>query len=118
MLQLAIVSVILGAIGQVLVKLGARHLELSFARQELAATLWTLLRNLPVMGGLLLYGISFLLWVKVLTKLELSYAYPLVSIGYVLVMICSYWLFREQLSLPRLFGTGLIILGVVLVARS
>lgn len=118
MFTLAIVSVILGALGQVLVKLGARHLELSFAWHDLGQTLWTIVKNAPVMGGLFLYGVSFLLWVKVLTKLELSYAYPLVSIGYILVMACSYFLFKENLSLYRLLGTLLIIAGVVVVARS
>jgi multidrug transporter EmrE-like cation transporter len=115
---MAIISVLLGAAGQVLVKMGARNLELSFAWHDLFASLWTILRNLPVMSGLLLYGLSFLLWVKVLTELDLSYAYPLVSLGYILVIICSYFLFKEQLSAYRLFGILLIIAGVVVVARS
>lgn len=118
MIALAILSVILGAVGQVLVKLGAARLDLSFAWRDLGQSALGMLRNLPVMSGLFLYGISFLLWVKVLTKLELSYAYPLVSLGYVLVVVCSYFLFHESISLQRVCGIIVIIAGVVLVARS
>lgn len=118
MLGLALVSVFLGAIGQILVKLGATHLELDFSSAHLVGSLLAIFKNLPVMSGLFLYGISFLLWVKVLTKLELSYAYPLVSLAYVLIMLVSWLAFKESLSIYRLLGTFLIILGVVLVARS
>ncbi|HVJ49801.1 SMR family transporter [Desulfitobacterium sp.] len=118
MLGLALVSVLLGAIGQILVKLGAIHLELDFSSTHLFGSLFSILKNLPVMSGLFFYGISFLLWVKVLTKLELSYAYPLVSIGYVLIMLVSWLVFKESISIYRILGTLFIIFGVILVARS
>ncbi len=47
------------------------------------------------MAGIISYGVSFLLWIKVLSKVELSYAYPMVSLGYVLVMIFSYFSLKK-----------------------
>jgi len=58
------------------------------------------------------------LWIKVLSKVELSYAYPMVSLGYVLIMIFSYFFFKENITPIRIVGVVLIMIGVVLVARS
>jgi multidrug transporter EmrE-like cation transporter len=118
MIVLILVSVFLGAIGQVLVKYGASALELNFAGKYLIASIVSILKNIPVMCGIISYGVSFLLWIKVLSKVELSYAYPMVSIGYILVMFFSYFLFKENISVMRVFGVILIIAGVILVARS
>lgn len=70
------------------------------------------------MAGIISYGISFLLWIKVLSKVELSYAYPMVSLGYVLVMIFSYFFFKENITPIRILGVAFIMIGVILVARS
>ncbi|MCT8976797.1 SMR family transporter [Clostridium sp. CX1] len=118
MIVLILVSVFLGAIGQVLVKYGASSLQLNFAASYFIESLIGILKNAPVMCGIISYGVSFLLWIKVLSKVELSYAYPMVSIGYILVMFFSYFLFKENISLMRLMGVALIIVGVILVARS
>lgn len=118
MLYLILISVFLGALGQILVKLGAVNLQLNFAGINLFKSLGAIITNLPVMLGIISYGVSFLLWIKVLSKVELSYAYPMVSIGYVLVMIFSYFLFKENISLLRILGVVCIIVGVILVAKS
>lgn len=118
MISLILGSVFLGAIGQVLVKYGAPSLQLNFAGKYLIGSIIGILKNVPVMCGIISYGVSFLLWIKVLSKVELSYAYPMVSIGYIVVMFFSYFLFKENISLVRLVGVALIIVGVILVARS
>lgn len=118
MLLLTIVSVVLGAIGQILVKLGAKNLDLNVTGSKIFHSLLLILRNVPIMSGMIIYGLSFLLWVKVLSKVELSYAYPMVSLGYILILVFSYFLFHENISLTRLLGVFLIIAGVVFVARS
>lgn len=118
MLYLILISVFLGALGQILVKYGAVNLQLNFIGVGLFKSLGSILTNLPVMLGIFSYGISFLLWIKVLSKVELSYAYPMVSLGYVLVMIFSYFIFKENFSLLRVVGVIFIIIGVILVAKS
>ena len=118
MFGITILPVLLGAVGQILVKVGARNLTLDFSGAHLLQSLLTIVKNLPVMSGLVLYGLSFILWVKVLSKVELSYAYPLVSLAYVVILGFSFFVFKEHVSVLRVAGTLLIIVGVVFVARS
>ncbi|MFL0195887.1 SMR family transporter [Clostridium sp. WILCCON 0269] len=118
MIPLILVSVFLGAIGQVLVKYGAGNLELNFTIKYLMPSILSILKSVPVMLGIISYGLSFLLWIKVLSKMELSYAYPMVSLGYVVTMIFSYFIFKENISFVRILGVAFIILGVILVSRS
>jgi multidrug transporter EmrE-like cation transporter len=55
------------------------------------------------------------MWIFVLKKLELSIAYPMVSLGYVFVMLLSFYFLQEQLYLTKILGTGLIVSGVVVL---
>jgi len=68
--------------------------------------------------GLISYGIGALLWLVVLSKTELSYAYPMVSISYIIVILGSIMLFNEDVSLLRWIGVILVCIGVCIVARS
>ena len=79
--------------------------------------LLTLLRP-GVLGGLVLYGISTLLWLMALKRLELSLAYPFVAVGIVLTSAAGSILFQETLSATRVGGIALICLGVSLVGLS
>ncbi|MDF2636375.1 MAG: protein of unknown function transrane [Pelosinus sp.] len=72
----------------------------------------------PIVLGLFLYGISTILWIMALKKVELSYAYPMVSLGYILVFIASYFIFHEPINWLRMGGMLFIIAGITLVARS
>lgn len=118
MLGLILISVFLGAVGQILVKVGAPTLQLSFTLNEIFPSIINIIRNLPVMAGIISYGVSFLIWIKVLSKVELSYAYPMVSLGYVITMAFSYFVFKENISIMRFMGVGFIIVGVIIVAKS
>ncbi|OAA94422.1 SMR family transporter [Clostridium coskatii] len=118
MIVLILISVFLGAIGQVLVKYGAVNLNLNFTIKYLIPSILSILKNSPVMLGIISYGLSFLLWIKVLSKVELSYAYPMVSLGYIITMVFSYFIFKENISFIRILGVAFIMLGVILVSRS
>ncbi len=71
-----------------------------------------------VFGGLLLYFAAAMLWLLVLAKFEVSFAYPFVALGFVITAVAGWLLFDEPMSLSRAAGTLLICAGVVLVARS
>jgi multidrug transporter EmrE-like cation transporter len=116
MLYLILLSVLLGAAGQVLVKFGA--VNLNFNNENFFNIFLSILTNIPVMSGIIVYGISFLIWIKVLSKVELSYAYPMVSLGYVLIIIFSYFIFKENVTITRIFGVVIIIIGVIIVSKS
>ncbi len=64
------------------------------------------------------YGLSVVVWIIGLSRVPVSQAYPLLSMGYVLNIGLAYWLLGEVPNLQRVVGIGVIIVGVVLVARS
>jgi drug/metabolite transporter (DMT)-like permease len=64
------------------------------------------------------YGVSVIVWIVGLSRVPVSQAYPLLSLGYVLNIGLAWWLFGEVPNAQRVVGVGVIIAGVVLVARS
>jgi len=101
-------GVLLNAGAQLLLKAGtnARPLGLALAIEP------------HIMGGLACYVVSVVLWVVALSKVPVSIAYPMLSIGYIVNAVAAHYLFGETLSSMRLAGIGVIIVGVFLVARS
>lgn len=113
-----LLSVLLGSLGQVILKLGANKLgSISFAWNTLFADLFRIIKIPEILLGLVFFGSSFLLWIKVLTKSDLSYAYPMVSLGYVNVLILSYFLFHESFTTMKVVGIAFIIVGVVILNK-
>lgn len=111
-LMLIIVSVAIGAVGQIAFKFGAMELEKNPGVTLLDKLKW------PITLGLFLYGVSTVLWILALRKVDLSYAYPMVSLGYAFVFVASYFFFHEPISWLRLGGLILILAGIVMVAKS
>ena len=71
-----------------------------------------------VVLGFLFYGLSAALWLIVLTRADLSYAYPLLSMGYVIVVVLSRVFFQEAVTPMRFLGTLVVCLGVFLISRT
>jgi len=118
-LALVLLGVLLNAIAQLLLKAGAGALadvELRFANAMAIAG--RLVLNPPIIGGLICYAISVVVWILALSRVEVSVAYPMLSVGYVLNALAAWWLFHEDLSVMRMAGIGVILVGVWLVARS
>jgi multidrug transporter EmrE-like cation transporter len=117
-LLLILTSVTMGAVGQVLLKMGAGKLSnFSLTFPNIFASIISILKVPEIIIGLMLFGSSFLLWVKVLTSNELSYAYPMVSLGYVITAAFSFLLFRETFTLNKLLGILMIVSGVFFINR-
>jgi multidrug transporter EmrE-like cation transporter len=112
-------GILLNAVAQLLLKAGAMRLgEITLAPSTLLLTLGQLASNLPIMAGLSLYGISVITWIAGLSRVDVSIAYPLLSLGYVINAIAAHYLFGETLSTQRLVAIGIILLGVFILARS
>ncbi len=71
-----------------------------------------------VLAGLACYVVSVVVWVVALSKVPVSMAYPMLSIGYVVNAVAAYYLLGEAVTPMRLAGIGVIIVGVFIVARS
>lgn len=115
---LIITSVVMGAVGQVILKVGANKLtDFTLEFSSLFNSLLSIIKVPEILIGLVLFGTSFLLWIKVLTANELSYAYPMVSLGYIIVVLSSFFLFNETFTINKVLGIMMIILGVFFINR-
>ena len=111
----ALISISLGAVAQYFFKMGVNAVSnKSIGIVELIKFGVT---NLYIWSGLFSYGFSLLLWFYVLSKMELSRAYPLVSLGYVFTMILGYFLLNESITFPKVVGIILIVGGGFALTR-
>ena len=116
---LVIVAIVLGAAAQVLLKFGTNavgHFE--FALANALPVGWRLLTEPRILGGAGCYGLSLVVWIMALSRADLSVVYPMVSLGFALNALLAWWLLGETLTAQRLAGIAVIMVGVVLVARS
>jgi multidrug transporter EmrE-like cation transporter len=110
-----VVAVSLGVVGQVLMKHGMNQYRLNpppGASGQFIKDLRYIFLNLWVLSGFASYGISTIIWLYVLTRAELSFAYPFISISYIAVILIGPWLFREAIDIWKVLAIVLIILGV------
>lgn len=114
---LILVSVLLGAAGQVLMKYGTLRVQ-TVGGETVIQMIVKFFTNFPILCGMGLYALSAVTWIFALSKVQLSYAYPMVAGGYVIVAIASYYLFGDSLSMMRIIGLVAIVVGVILVAQS
>ncbi len=118
-LALVLTGVLLNAIAQLLLKAGAGTLaNVELRASNAAAIASRLVFNVPIIAGLACYALSVVVWILALARVEVSVAYPMLSLGYVVNALAAWWLFNESLSGARLAGIGIILVGVWLVARS
>ena len=120
LLGLILASVACSAVAQLLLKLGmvnAAYARAAEARDWAGMAAAALLNPL-VIAGLSLYFAGAVVWLVVLGKADLSYAYPFVGLGFVFSLALGLFVLHEAVTLPRLAGTVLIALGAVLVAGS
>ncbi len=119
---LALISVILSSLAQVSLKYGTSspgiRSTLTFDGAKSIANLVRAILDPWIALGLFLYAVGALIWLPVLARLDLSKAYPLVGLAFVLTTIFAMAFLGERPSATRLVGTALVIAGVILVARS
>lgn len=118
-LCLILVDVVLNVTGQLSLKQGmSKFGNFSLSLEALPPIFLKAATNPYVLFGLVCYGLGFLVWLIVLSKAEVSYAYPLISLGYVFTAILAKVMFGEAVSVTRMVGILVTCLGVFLVARS
>lgn len=76
-----------------------------------------LVSNWFLIGGLFFFGLGFLVWVLILNKVPLGSAAPLMSLGYVFILVLSYFLFKEPITATKIVGVLVILLGVIIITR-
>jgi multidrug transporter EmrE-like cation transporter len=106
--SILLVGVLLNAAAQLLLKAGTNAMPLGLR----------LAIEPHILGGLACYVVSVVVWVIALSRVPVSMAYPMLSIGYVVNAIAAWYLLGEAVTPMRLAGIGVIIVGVFMVARS
>jgi multidrug transporter EmrE-like cation transporter len=116
---LILTGVMLNAVAQLLLKAGVQPLgELSVGLHNLLPTTIKVLMQWPIVAGLACYVISVGVWIVGLSRVEVSLAYPMLSLGYVVNALAAWWLFGEALGPMRWAGMMLILAGVLVMSRS
>ena len=117
--SLVMTGVLLNAAAQLLLKAGTNRVgEFSFALENLVPIGSRLAFSPFILGGLACYVVSVVVWILALSRVPVSVAYPMLSVGYVVNAVAAWILFGESLSMQKLVGIGFIVVGVFLVARS
>ena len=112
-----LISILTASIAQIVLKKGASALsDLKLSLSSVVDFIFAFLQNKWLLAGMTLFVISFVFYIFVLSKIQLSFAYPvMVSVGMVFVLIGSWIFFDEKLSLLNIIGIALIILGIFLL---
>jgi multidrug transporter EmrE-like cation transporter len=116
---LVFTGVLLNALGQLLLKAGTNAVgRFDFVADNLVPVATRIAFEPHIIAGVLCYGVSLVVWIMGLSRVPVSIAYPLLSLGYVINAAAAWYLFGEALTPGRLAGIGLIVLGVYFVARA
>jgi multidrug transporter EmrE-like cation transporter len=112
-------GVVLNAGAQLLLKAGTNTLGvITLTRDNWSDMLWKMGTQGFFVAGVVCYMISLLVWIIGLSRVPVSVAYPMLSLGYVINAVAAYYLFGESITITRWLGIGFIIVGVWLVAKT
>lgn len=115
---LILVNVLIGSVGQISLRYGASQLGNLHTGSGVFASLIGAFKGIftpYIFGGLLLYAISAVIWIFVLNQVSLSFAYPMISMSYVLVVVLSSLILHEKVPMITVGGLALIVMGVSLI---
>ena len=117
--SLLMAGVLLNAGAQLLLKAGTNRVgEFAFTLANLVPVGAKIAASPFILGGIACYVVSLVVWILALSRVPVSVAYPMLSVGYVVNAVAAWALFGESLGAQKLVGIGFIIVGVWLVARS
>ena len=112
-------GVLLNAAAQLFLKAGTNRIgEFAFSLDNVMPIGMKIASSPFILGGLACYVVSVVVWILGLSRVPVSVAYPLLSVGYIVNAVAAYFLFGEALVPQKLIGIGFIVVGVFLVARS
>jgi len=112
-------GVLLNALAQLLLKAGTNAVgRFDFTPDNILPVGMKLAFEPHILGGVTCYVVSLVVWLIGLSRVDVSIAYPMLSIGYVINALAAWYLFGESLTAQKLIGIGFIVAGVILVTRS
>jgi multidrug transporter EmrE-like cation transporter len=116
---LLMTGVLLNAAAQLLLKAGTNAVgQFEFSAQNILPVGMKLAFEPHIAAGLACYVVSVAVWIVGLSRVPVSIAYPMLSVGYIVNAVAAWYLFGESLTAQKLAGIAFIVCGVYLVARS
>ena len=116
---LIIISVLLNASAQLFIKRGMTAIgSISLDAGSLVSLLFKAATNIPILLGMASYAVSILLWMVVLSRVNVSLAYPFLSIGYIFTAVFACAFFNEPLTMQKAAGIVVICVGIVILSTS
>ena len=117
--SLVLTGVLLNAAAQLMLKAGTNAIgAFEFTAANVVPVGWKIATQPYVVSGIACYVVSVVVWILALSRTEVSIAYPMLSIGYVVNAAAAWYLFGEAVTPMRLAGIGIVVLGVFIIARS
>jgi len=119
-LSLVAICIVCGAVAQILMKHGMSQVGEIGGVGNLTnpGTVYKIFTNAFVIGGLFLYAIAAFLWLGALSNLNVSFMYPLLSMGYVLAAVLGFMFLKDDITLLRWAGIGLVVGGCFIILRT
>ncbi|MDO8288923.1 MAG: SMR family transporter [Parvibaculum sp.] len=118
-LPLIFTGVFINAVAQLCLKQGMRQIgHFEFTPEVLWDTSWRIATNPYVMFGLFCYVVSVAVWLLALSRVDVGFAYPMLSVGYIVTAIAAFYLFGEALTPVRIAGIAVIMVGVFMISRT
>lgn len=112
-----VLTVCLNTAGQFMMKAGVNKIgKIGF--ENIFGSFVKVVSSWFVIGGFISYAVSAVLWIVILSRAELSWAFPMVSLSYVLTALIAPYLLNETFSIQRFVGILVIVAGVFLVGRT
>lgn len=116
---LILAGVLLNAVAQLLMKAGTQVVgAFAFSAANIVPIGWKLLTQPTILTALGCYGLSVVLWILALSRVPVSIAYPMLSLGYVVNALAAWWWLGEPLNPTKIAGISLILIGVGVVSRA
>ena len=112
-------GVMLNAAAQILMKTGTNAIGyFDFSVANIVPVGWKLATEPHIIGAMCCYVFGVVIWILALSRVQVSIAYPLLSLGYVVNAVAAWYLFNESFNPAKVIGMGVIILGVVIISRA
>jgi len=114
-----ILSIFMSSTAHIFLKKGMMaHAANAIKSDGIVGLVWTVGTNPWVMGGMFLHVSALVVWLWALSKVDISFAYPFLALGYVLVMAMAWFWLGEELNPMKVFGMAIIIVGILVLARA
>jgi len=118
-IPLVLFCMVVNTIAQILLKEAMNHIgAFSFTWNNIIPIGIKIIISPYIITGLFCYVVSVIVWLLVLSRMDVSVAYPLTSIGFILTAIAAYFLMGEPITMIRFTGIVVIIGGIYLITRT